>query len=48
MRSERELIELAKTQTVEDIAKRFQRSPEFIRKKAARLGVSLRRGAAGT
>jgi len=48
MRNERELIQLAKTQSLEAIAKRLKRSPEFIRAKAVRLGVSIRRGAAGT
>ena len=36
MRNERELIQLAKTQSLEAIAKRLKRSPEFIRAKAVR------------
>jgi hypothetical protein len=43
MQRERELIQLAKTRTLEAIAKRLRRSPEFIQKKAARLGVPVRR-----
>jgi hypothetical protein len=47
MRNERELIELAKTQALEAIAKRLKRPPEFVRAKALRLGVSIRRGNTG-
>jgi hypothetical protein len=43
MRSDRELMELAKTKTLETIAKQFRRSPEAILKRASRLGISIRR-----
>jgi hypothetical protein len=43
MRQDRELIELAKTHTLEAIADRLRRSPILILKVAARLGLSIRR-----
>ena len=43
MRSDRKLIELAKTQTLEALAKGFQRPPSSILKKAAKLGLSIRK-----
>jgi hypothetical protein len=47
MRSDRELIEIAKSQTLEAIADQIQRSPAFILKRAARLGLSIKRNAKG-
>jgi len=41
MKNGRELIRLAKSRTLEAIADRFQRSPTYILKKAARLGLSI-------
>ena len=41
MKNGRELIRLAKSRTLEAIADRFQRSPAYILKKAARLGLSI-------
>ena len=43
MHADRELIELAKTQTLETIAARLGRSTSSILKKAAQLGLSIRR-----
>jgi hypothetical protein len=43
MKSDRELIELAPSRTLEAIAVRFKRSPATILKKAARLGLSIKR-----
>jgi hypothetical protein len=43
MRHERELIQLAKTQSLEAIANRLKRSPTLILKTAVRLGLSIRR-----
>jgi hypothetical protein len=43
MKADRELIELAKTKTLEAIAVRFQRSPKSILKKATRLGLTIKR-----
>jgi hypothetical protein len=45
IQSERELIELAKTKTLEAIAKQFNRSPEAILNKARKLGLSIKRSA---
>jgi len=47
MKSDRELILLAKSQTLEAIAEKIQRSPAFILKRAARLGLSIKRKAKG-
>jgi hypothetical protein len=47
MRNDRELIQLAKMQTLEAIADQLQRSPAQIFKKAARLGPSIKRKAKG-
>jgi hypothetical protein len=47
MKSDRELIQLAKSQTLEAIAEKIQRSPAFILKRAARLGLSIKRKAKG-
>jgi hypothetical protein len=47
MKSDRELIQLAKSQTLEAIADQIQRSPAFILKRAARLGLSIKRKAKG-
>jgi hypothetical protein len=47
MQSERELMKLAKTKTLEALAERFNRSPKAILRKAAQLGVSIRRTAKG-
>jgi hypothetical protein len=46
MRSDRELIALAKSRNLETIADRFQRTPAFILRRAARLGFSIKRRAA--
>jgi hypothetical protein len=40
--AERELIELAKTNTLEAIAKKTGRKPESILKMAKRLGLSIK------
>ncbi len=47
MKSDRELIQLAKSQSLEAIAEKIQRSPAFILKRAARLGLSIKRKAKG-
>jgi hypothetical protein len=47
MKSDRELIQLAKTRTLEAIADQLERSPTHILKKAARLGLSIKRKAKG-
>jgi hypothetical protein len=47
MATDRELIALAKTQTLEAIADQFQRPPAYILKRAARLGASIKRKAKG-
>jgi hypothetical protein len=47
-KDDRRLLELAKSRkTHEQIAKAMNRSPERIRKRAIRLGVSLKSQAAG-
>jgi hypothetical protein len=48
MATDRELMALAKTHTLEGVADRLQRPPAFILKKAARLGLSIKRRKAGT
>jgi hypothetical protein len=42
MKSDRELIQLAKTGTLQGIADLLQRSPAYIPKRAARLGLSIK------
>jgi hypothetical protein len=49
MKADRELIELAKTETLEAIADRLQRTPKSILKKSAKLGLTIKRnGKTGT
>jgi hypothetical protein len=43
MKSDRELMVLSKTHTLEAIAVKLQRSPKAILKRATRLGLSIRR-----
>jgi len=43
MKEDRELIELAKTETLESISDQFQRSPEAILDKAKKLGLTIKR-----
>jgi hypothetical protein len=43
MKADRELIELAKTETLETIADHFQLLPKSILKKAAKLGLTIKR-----
>jgi hypothetical protein len=45
MKADRELIQLAKSRTLETIADHLQRSPAYILKRAARLGISIKRKA---
>jgi hypothetical protein len=47
MKSDRELIQLAKSRTLEAIADQLRRSPVYILKRAARLGLSIKRKAKG-
>jgi hypothetical protein len=47
MKSDRELIQLAKSRTLEAIADQLRRSPAYILKRAARLGLSIKRKAKG-
>ncbi len=47
MKNDRELTELAKSQSLEAIAEKINRSPAFILKRAARLGLSIKRKAKG-
>ena len=42
MRHDRELIALAKSRNLEAIADRFQRTPAYILKRAARLGLKIK------
>ena len=42
MKPDRELIELAKTNTLEAIAKKLQRQPKSILDKAKKLGLSIK------
>ena len=42
MKSDRELIQLAKTRTLQAIADQLQRSPDYILKRAAQLGLSIK------
>ena len=43
MKTDRELIELAKTKSLETLVEHFQRRPELIVRKAKRLGLSIKR-----
>jgi hypothetical protein len=43
MKTDRELIQLAKSRTLEGIANHLQRSPAYVLKRAARLGLSIKR-----
>jgi len=43
MKDDRELIELAKTKTLESIADQFQRSPKSVLKQAVKLGLTIKR-----
>jgi hypothetical protein len=43
MKTDRELIELAKTKSLETLVEHFQRRPESIVRKAKRLGLSIKR-----
>jgi hypothetical protein len=45
MRTDRELIALSKTKTLEAIAHHFQRQPKSVLRAAKRLGLSIKRGA---
>ena len=47
MKNDRELIELAKSQSLEAIADKIQRSPANVLKQAARLGLSIKRKTKG-
>jgi hypothetical protein len=47
MKTDRELIALAKSQTLEAIADELKRPPAYILKRAARLGASIKRKAKG-
>jgi DNA-binding CsgD family transcriptional regulator len=47
VKNDRELIELAKSQSPEAIADKIQRSPATVLEKAARLGLSIKRKAKG-
>jgi predicted transcriptional regulator len=47
MKRDRELIERAKSQTLDELAEEFQRSPAYILKRAVRLGLSIKRKAKG-
>jgi len=47
MKTDRELIQMAKSQTLEAIADHLQRSPAFVLKRAARLGLSIKGTAEG-
>jgi hypothetical protein len=43
MKADRQLLDLAKTETLEAIADQMQRSPKSILMKAARLGLKIKR-----
>ena len=43
MKADRELIELAKTETLEAIADQFRLPPKSILKKAMKLGLTIKR-----
>jgi hypothetical protein len=42
MKSDRELIRMSKTRTLQAIPDQIQRSPAYILKRAARLGLSIK------
>jgi alpha-D-ribose 1-methylphosphonate 5-triphosphate synthase subunit PhnG len=42
MRHDRELIALAKSRNLETIADQLQRSPDYIIKRATRLGLTIK------
>jgi hypothetical protein len=42
MKNDRELIALSKTHTLEAIADQLERSPKFVRRRALRLGLSIK------
>jgi hypothetical protein len=43
MKQDRQLIELAKTETLEALAHHFQRSPKSVLKQALKLGLTIKR-----
>jgi hypothetical protein len=43
MKSERELIQMANSDTLEGIADHLQRSPTSVLRRAARLGLSIKK-----
>jgi hypothetical protein len=45
MKTDRELIALAKTETLDAIAAKLQRTPDYVLKRAARFGISIKRKA---
>jgi len=47
MKSERELIQLVESDTLEGIADHLQRSPTSVLRRAARLGLSIKRKVKG-
>ena len=47
MKSDRELIELAKSHSLEAIADKIKRSPAAVLKQAVRLGLLIKRKAKG-
>jgi DNA-binding MurR/RpiR family transcriptional regulator len=47
MKTDRDLIQLAKSQTLDELADEFQRSPASILRRAARLGLSIIRKVKG-
>ena len=47
MKSDRELIQLAKSHSLEAIAKKINRSPATIRQHAVRMGLSIKGKAEG-
>jgi hypothetical protein len=42
MKSDRELIQLTKSETLEAIANHLQRSPAYVLKRAVRLGLTIK------
>jgi hypothetical protein len=47
MKTDRELMQLAKTHILDAIADELKRPPAYILKRAARLGLSIKRKAKG-
>jgi hypothetical protein len=47
MKTERELITLSKTKTLESLVDHFRRPPKSILRKAKRLGLSIKQTAKG-